>query len=404
MGRPAVVSNHFSSGWISPAIGARADLPERMNGLLDAENVVIPPQGGVKKRPCLSVLARADGVERIFPWHRNEQEKFVVGVDSAGKVRIYNADFGAGDLETPAIDGSLSFANAARLNAFHYADTLIVTADDQPPQEVVLQDRSALVAARRVRTIREVGLTLDAIPDTLEGREDAPEFKPFHYPGVSLKLSIGTESQTAPQTLLAEAGLVYYNGVFTIGGVEYVVFVAAGRRLENPTWSVTLRAQDADEFIPTDADIRLEVSRAGITDEIDLVSEATGISPSAQAEGFEAQKMKIINPPVVKLSDAEFKAAKASSAVADFCLNIPEPASVGAKPANKGQVLIWNGTELVRQPARAAEAAVGDAPAGRRWRRANRMRRNWGCRRGIGVWRGTGGTAGRWPRGFGTGG
>ena len=128
-------------------------------------------------------------------------------------------------------------------------------------------------------------------------------------------------------------------------------------------WNFLLNARTEGEYIPLNADVRVEVSRGGTTDTINLVAAATGISPQAQAEGFEARKMTIINPPVVKLSDSEFKAAKASAPVADFCLNIPEPASVGEKPANKGQVLIWNGTELVRQPARAAEAASGDVPA-----------------------------------------
>ena len=68
-----------------------------------------------------------------------------------GAVRIYNADFGDGGQDTPAISGEISFNNAAEMNAFHYADTLIITSASQPPQEVALQDRAALVESGQVR-------------------------------------------------------------------------------------------------------------------------------------------------------------------------------------------------------------------------------------------------------------
>ena len=112
------IQNHFNTGWVSPAWAARADSQERFNGLLRADNLAFPPQGGCHKRPVLRVLAKATGVERIFRWHRNEREKFVVGVDGDGKPYVYNTEFGSPDADSPAIDGSLSFNNADRLNAF----------------------------------------------------------------------------------------------------------------------------------------------------------------------------------------------------------------------------------------------------------------------------------------------
>ena len=342
-----ILSAHFQNGWVSPAWAARADLEVRRGALLEAENVSIRPQGGARKRPCLSVIAAVEAnTARIFGWHRSERERFLVGITRGGEARIYNTDIPTPD-NAPAIKGSLSFANAERINAFHFADTMIITTPGQSPQEIVLQDRAALESSGQVRTIIETGIALESIPDTLSGRDDAPELSPNHYAGVSLTLRIGTESDTVENALLGSLGSVYYNGGFTIGGQEYIVFLSAGRNEANPTWRLQFRTRETDEFIPLDADIRLEVSRAGTTDTIQIVAVATGLDAAAVAEGFEARAMTIKNPPVIRLSAADYATATAGgSAIAGACITIPAPASVGDKPANKGKVLTWDGTTL----------------------------------------------------------
>ena len=353
------IQNHFNTGWVSPAWAARADSQERFNGLLRADNLVFPPQGGCHKRPVLRVLAKATGVERIFRWHRNEREKFVVGVDGDGAGRIYNTEFGLPDEDSPAIDGSLSFNSAGRLNAFHHADTLIITDGENSPQEIVLQDRAALIAANQVRTINERGITLTAIPDTI----------PDSYPGVSFTLRVGTESQLVAASVRFGSGTIYYGTTATIGGIEYVIFFSAPRNQASPTWSVQLRTSQNEEYIPLDTNIQIDVMRESVIDEVALVAEATGISPEAQAEGFEARTMTINNPPMVRLSEAEYnKAVMEGSAVASNCVNIPPPDSPTAKPAegktgNRGKVITWNGTALTT--ADPGDGEVGFPPG--RW-------------------------------------
>ena len=130
--------------------------------------------------------------------------------------------------------------------------------------------------------------------------------------------------------------------------------------------------RETNEYIPLDADIELEVSRtfAGenganttVKDTITLVAEATGISPAAQAEGFEARTMAIKNPPMVRLPEAEYnKAVMEGSAVRENCVTIATPTSPTAA-GNRGKVVTWNGTALTT--ADPGDGEVGFPPG--RW-------------------------------------
>jgi len=62
MSRIIGLQNNFTSGEIDPKIGARVDLQQYYNALDTAQNVVIQPQGGIKKRPGTEYVTSVTGV------------------------------------------------------------------------------------------------------------------------------------------------------------------------------------------------------------------------------------------------------------------------------------------------------------------------------------------------------
>ena len=56
MSRVVRIQTNFSSGEIDPLLRARVDLAQYYNALQTAENVVVQPQGGVKRRDGLKYI------------------------------------------------------------------------------------------------------------------------------------------------------------------------------------------------------------------------------------------------------------------------------------------------------------------------------------------------------------
>jgi hypothetical protein len=51
MARFVSVQTNFSSGELDPLLRARVDLQAHQNGMEEATNVIVQPQGGVRRRP-----------------------------------------------------------------------------------------------------------------------------------------------------------------------------------------------------------------------------------------------------------------------------------------------------------------------------------------------------------------
>ena len=133
------LTNRFTTGWVSPSLGARTDWTGWKNALLQAENVILPPQGGAKRRPCLDPVTegeRASGVERIFSFDKNDRERYIIGLSNAGDTNDptkYNASIltAAGTRSALAVvEGNLFFTDITRVRAFHYADSILFTQND----------------------------------------------------------------------------------------------------------------------------------------------------------------------------------------------------------------------------------------------------------------------------------
>ena len=144
MSRIVQIQTNFSGGEIDPLLRARIDLKQYYTALETARNVVIQPQGGVKRREGLRYVTSLDsgaanGV-RLIPFEFNTSDSYMFAI-TAGKIYIFRA----GALVTN-INGTgnnylaVSEISAAMLPNLRYAqsaDTIIFVHEDLEPLKLV---------------------------------------------------------------------------------------------------------------------------------------------------------------------------------------------------------------------------------------------------------------------------
>jgi hypothetical protein len=157
---------NFSTGELDPRLRSRVDLDQYNNALEQATNVVIQPQGGMKRRPGLkhivelpntSTDSAANGV-RLVPFEFNVDDSYMLAFTHLRMHVIKN-----GALVTAINGGANNYLTtsitSAMLNNISWtqsADTLIVVHPDLAPTRIV---RGATDASWTASTI-----TLDSIP------------------------------------------------------------------------------------------------------------------------------------------------------------------------------------------------------------------------------------------------
>jgi hypothetical protein len=150
MTRFVSIQTNFSTGEMDPLLRARVDLPAYSNALEEATNVVVQPQGGVRRRPGLryvtalpntSTDSAGNGV-RLVPFEFSTTDSYMLCFTHN---RMYV--FKAGALVTninssgnPYLDTSslgLTGARLANLSWTQSADTLIVCNEEINPVKIV---------------------------------------------------------------------------------------------------------------------------------------------------------------------------------------------------------------------------------------------------------------------------
>jgi hypothetical protein len=137
------IQTNFSSGELDPLLRSRIDLAQYNNALAKATNVIIQPQGGIRRRPGLRYIAElpssaADGV-RLVPFEFNVDDSYMLCfvhqrmyVFKDG-VQIANIN-GSGN---PYLTTSITSAMLAELNWTQSADTMFVVHPDLAPVKLV---------------------------------------------------------------------------------------------------------------------------------------------------------------------------------------------------------------------------------------------------------------------------
>jgi hypothetical protein len=138
------IQTNFTVGEIDPLLRGRIDLAQYYSGLKTARNVVILPQGGVRRRPGLKFIHdlpsnASDGVV-LVPFEFSTSDAYMFAIVNQ-RVYIYKAGVlvtninGSGNDYLAATE--LTSARLANLNYAQSADTVIFVHKDMPVQKMV---------------------------------------------------------------------------------------------------------------------------------------------------------------------------------------------------------------------------------------------------------------------------
>tara|TARA_R100000234_G_scaffold98035_1_gene66478 strand:+ start:9196 stop:11175 length:1980 start_codon:yes stop_codon:yes gene_type:complete len=153
MSRVIAIQNSFTSGELDPKLLARTDIKQYDSGLTTALNVVVLPQGGVKRRAGLKFIteldsAASDGV-RLVSFEFNTSDAYLLAFTHQKMYVIKN-----GVLQTNIAGSGNNFLTttitSAMLNKMCWvqsADTLIVVQEDMVPKKITRTSDTAWTIA-----------------------------------------------------------------------------------------------------------------------------------------------------------------------------------------------------------------------------------------------------------------
>ena len=138
------IQTNFTVGEIDPLLRGRIDLAQYYSGLKTARNVVILPQGGVRRRPGLKFIhalpsSASDGAV-LVPFEFSTSDSYMFAIVNQ-RIYVYKAGVlitninGSGNDYLAATE--LTSARLANLNYAQSADTVIFTHKDMPVQKMV---------------------------------------------------------------------------------------------------------------------------------------------------------------------------------------------------------------------------------------------------------------------------
>ena len=137
------IQTSFSTGELDPLLRARVDLAQYNNALAKATNVVVQPQGGLRRRPGLKYMAElpsaaANGV-RLVPFEFSVTDSYMLCFTDQRMyvfkdgVQITNIN-GSGN---PYLTTGITSAMLSSLVWTQSADTMILVQEDLQPQKLV---------------------------------------------------------------------------------------------------------------------------------------------------------------------------------------------------------------------------------------------------------------------------
>lgn len=148
------LQSNLTGGELAPTLHARTDIDKYNTALAEAENVVIVPQGGLRRRPGLAKHITIGEDARLEPFIFNKSQQYLL-VFKAGFIDIVRdgvvvkADLVSPYTTMDIVDG---------IDIIQSADTVIMTYEDIAPQ-------------RLVRGATDVDWTIDAIPLTIPNND-----------------------------------------------------------------------------------------------------------------------------------------------------------------------------------------------------------------------------------------
>jgi hypothetical protein len=252
MARFVNVQTNFSSGELDPLLRARVDLPAHANGLEEATNVIVQPQGGVRRRPGSKYIMSlpntstesAGNGTRLVPFEFSTSDSYMLCF-THNRMYVFKAGAQVMDLNGGTVDYldtssyGLTGARLSEVNWTQSADTLILVHPDVAPVKIV---RGANDAAWTASTI-----TFDSVPKyafTPAFTNPAGTLTPSAVSGkVTLTASTGTPfsassvGQYVNATPQGRAKIVKYTSATVVDAiVEFPFFNTSA--IANGSWEI----------------------------------------------------------------------------------------------------------------------------------------------------------------------
>ncbi|MCA3369603.1 MAG: hypothetical protein INF89_08890 [Roseomonas sp.] len=125
----------FTAGELTPALNARTEVARYYSGAALIRNMLVRPQGGIRRRPGMrhlySLAGGTDGV-RVLPFAFNVDQTYCIALRS-GAFDVFRAD---GTYLATVTSCPWNAAQAAQINRAQSADTMLLFHPDMQPQQI----------------------------------------------------------------------------------------------------------------------------------------------------------------------------------------------------------------------------------------------------------------------------
>ena len=225
------IQTSFSTGELDPLLRARIDLAQYNNALAKATNVVVQPQGGIRRRPGLKYMAElpsavSNGV-RLVPFEFSVDDSYMLCFTDQRMyvfkdgVQITNIN-GSGN---PYLTTSITAAMLSSIVWTQSADTMIVVQEDLQPHRLVrgATDANWTISAISFDSIPKYAFTLSTVVNNSETLTPSAVSGNITLTTTSSKHDTGTAQAGASTTITLKSSSSsvddYFNGLYiTITG------------------------------------------------------------------------------------------------------------------------------------------------------------------------------------------
>lgn len=134
MGIESIQSN-LTGGEIAPTLHARIDIEKYKSSVATAKNVVIVPQGGLRRRPGLSKVTSTNigGYARLIPFVFNKTQQYLI-IFREGFIDVH---LNGTAVKTGLVSPFTTIAQIDEIDVVQSADTIIITHPDFNPHKLV---------------------------------------------------------------------------------------------------------------------------------------------------------------------------------------------------------------------------------------------------------------------------
>lgn len=130
MGQARSLQTSFTSGVLDPQVESRTDLEHFFRGMRTGDNVVVLPQGGVRRRPGLKYVAALPGASRVAAFNYSEDVAYAL-VFSDEQIDVYYNDTFQATIVTPWLEAELDDVKYAQAG-----EVMIICHPDHAPRRL----------------------------------------------------------------------------------------------------------------------------------------------------------------------------------------------------------------------------------------------------------------------------